>query len=145
MYCPFVHLLPLFCGRVVGTSGLREKSRPLSSQRHSSTPPGALQGVCRPKTICNPSSKFWVCPGVSFQWDIAEKPQEPIYRRHPNQLLKPPQVTPSHTEDTSSNPSSLWMMELLTSFLRLSPATLQRKLIMATCVWDLVLLVAIMT
>jgi len=53
-------------------------------------------------------------------------------------MPEPPQLTPFDAEEQRP-PSSLRMSELLTLSLRLSPATLWRKLISAACVCDLVL------
>lgn len=39
-------------------------------------PLGGTQDVTRPEDMCNPSSAFWVCPGVLYQLDVPRTPSE---------------------------------------------------------------------
>ncbi|KAK0151754.1 hypothetical protein N1851_006880 [Merluccius polli] len=99
-------------------------------------PPGGPRGVPRPAGICNPSSQFWVYPVVSYQLDVPGKPPRGgILIRCPNHL----NWLLSTPRSSGSTLSSLRMSELLTLSLRLSPATLRRKLIWAACIPDLLL------
>uniref|UniRef100_A0A3Q3A4F7 RNA helicase n=1 Tax=Kryptolebias marmoratus TaxID=37003 RepID=A0A3Q3A4F7_KRYMA len=50
------------------------RSRPPSPQLHSPVPPGRSQGVPKPESMHNPSSRFWVCPGVPSHLDMTGKP-----------------------------------------------------------------------
>ncbi len=90
----------------------------------------ASRGLPKPGEIYNPSSMFWVYPGFSYQLDVPSKPPNEG-RRHPYQMPGPPQLAPF---DTKEQRPSCWISELLTLPLRLSPATLRRKLISAACV-----------
>ncbi|XP_049917154.1 prostaglandin reductase 2-like isoform X2 [Epinephelus moara] len=85
----------------------------------------------RPNVIYKPSSKFWVCPGPPTSWTCPENLQREAPRRHPNAMSKPPQPAPFSEKEQ-------WLyLELLTISLRLSPTTLQRKLIWDACIRDL--------
>lgn len=78
------------------------------NQQHS---PAPLVGSTGPKRIHNPSIKFWVCPRVSFLWDIKQKTSR----------WRPPGTI-------SSTPSSPWMMEVWSSISRLFSAVCIRDL-----------------
>ncbi len=70
-----------------------------------------------------------------------ENLQRKVPGRHFDQMLEPPQLVLSTQRSSSSTPGSLRMFALLTLSLRVSQATLRRKLISATCIHDLILLV----
>jgi len=61
---------------------------------HTLVPPGGSRGVPRPDEIYNPSSGFWVCPGVSSQLDVPGKPL-----RGGAGGPEPPQLTPFDAEE----------------------------------------------
>ena len=81
--------------------------------------PGQLGYVIPPVSSGSPTC--WTCP---------ENIQGEAPRRHPDQMPEPPQLAPFETKE------QLLSSPLLTLSLRLSPATLRRKLILA--IWDLI-------
>ncbi|KAK0130659.1 Fibronectin type III domain-containing protein 7 [Merluccius polli] len=58
---------------VVAVTGGCE-SEPSAPVAISSVPPGGSRGIARPDEMYNPSSEFWVYPGVSYQLDLPGKP-----------------------------------------------------------------------
>lgn len=93
------------------------------------------------KKIRHPFRKFWVCPGVFSQVAVLKKkPQREEPRRHPNQIPKPPQLTPSMQRSSGSTLSSLRMSELLT-LSKAEPSEPTKEAHLSTCVLSLILLV----
>lgn len=77
--------------------------------QHFQTPPGASQGVPWLDRICNPSSKFRVCPGSPPGWMCLGHLQREESWRHPDQITKPPQQVPTSMKEQptlSSSPDS---------------------------------------
>lgn len=48
----------------------------------------------RPDRICNPSSVFRTCPGVSLQLHVAEYIQGEVSKRLPDQMAELPKLAP---------------------------------------------------
>lgn len=114
------------------------RSRRLSYQQHISAPPGVSLGVCAPNELYSPSSEHWVCPGISCQLDLSGTPPKGgVLIRCLNHLS----YLRSMGRSSGSPLSSLRSSELLTLSLTLTPATMWRKLISATCIRNLILLV----
>ncbi|MEQ2303907.1 hypothetical protein AMECASPLE_021542 [Ameca splendens] len=92
----------------------------------------------QPRNIVPPA-----CPGSSSGPPPSETCPEYLTgetsRRHPNQMPEPPQLAPLDVRSSGSPLSPSRMTELLILSLRESPDTLQRKLILATCIRDLLL------
>lgn len=98
-------------------------------EKHFSAPPGGSRGFPRPVKIHNVCSVLWVFPGVSYQLDVPGKP--------PRGSWSGVQTASTGSLQRNRAASLLRMPEPLTLSLRLSPATSQRKLTMATCIYDL--------
>lgn len=79
----------------------------------------------------NPSSNFWVYPGVFSEMCLGNL-QRDAPRRQPNQIPKPILYDPF---DIKSTQSSLQMFELLPLSQGLSPATSRRKFLSASWPW----------
>ena len=79
----------------------------------------------------------WVGPEVSSRSDVPDTPPQGGAREASSPDVEPPQLAPLHVEEQRLYSESLLMSELLTLSLRLSPDTLQRKLISAACIRDL--------
>ena len=106
-----IHLLPLWRCWVVVAEGLAGYYRHPSPQQRLPAPPGGSQD------ICNPSSEFWVCPGISSLICCAWKTSK---ERRPAGILI---TCPNHLsrflstrERVGSTPSSPGMSEPLTRF-----------------------------
>lgn len=99
------------------------QARTLSSLTHHPAFPGELWNASRPHEMYKTPTMSWVSPGVS---------REIPTMRHPYQM---PQTTWLFWMQRSSNftLSTIQIYRLLALLLKVSPATLLRKLISATC------------
>ncbi|KAK3557949.1 hypothetical protein QTP86_003877 [Hemibagrus guttatus] len=98
--------------------------------------PEGPRGIPRPAERHSLSSVSWVFPGASSRWGMpGTPPQGDIQNRCPSHLNCPLSMWRS----SGSTPSSFRVTEFLTLSLRERPAALWRKLISATCIWDLTL------
>jgi len=131
---PSIHSLPLIWGRVTvaGAPGFLLPSNTLELLGDPEAFPGQMRYIIPPagsgSAPRSPPSR--TCP----EYLEGEAPG-----RHPNQMPKPPHLTPFDAGEQRLY--SKLPPELLTLSLRLSRATLQRKHISATCISNLVLLV----
>jgi len=113
-------------------------------QQHSSSSRGIrgsgnprLEGTYNPSKSSSPGSALGLPPNRT----CPENLQREVTRRHSNHIPEPTQLTPFDAE--KQRLYSELPLELLPPSLRLSPATLWRKPISATCIRDLVLSVTI--
>ncbi|XP_061666180.1 1-phosphatidylinositol 4,5-bisphosphate phosphodiesterase delta-3-A-like isoform X3 [Syngnathoides biaculeatus] len=70
-------------------------------------------------------------------WTTTKRLTREASGRNPDQMSQPPHLLPLNAEEYSLSPS--WMTEVLTLSLRESTDTLRSKVILATCIQDLVL------
>jgi len=87
----FISIHP-FMSRRTGATG------PGRTSRHPPPQPPS-QGISRQLGTYNPSSEFWVWPGPHLSWMCLENLQREAFRRHPNQMPQPPQLTPFNAEE----------------------------------------------
>ena len=89
------HFLEPIRGRVAVAAGWTRYSRCPSPQQRSPAPPGGSQGAPRPEEMCDPSSKLGLprclLPVGRAQINLQG---EEAPRRHPYQMLEPPQLAP---------------------------------------------------
>lgn len=90
--------------------------------------------------ICTPLSRFWVCPG-SPPWCVCVCPEyllRELYRKHFNQIPKPPQLAPS----PHVRPVVLLLPDTQapTLSLRMTPCTLRTKQPSLNCVFSLIVI-----
>jgi len=139
---PSIHYQALIWGRVEVAAGPASRPRLPSHPQYFPAHSGGSRDVPKPAGRYNPSSVSWVFPGVTYQSDVPGTPPVRgetggIQIRCSNHLSWPL----STRRSSFSTPRSLLMSEILTRSLRLSPDTLRRKLMLAACSQELVLLV----
>ncbi len=91
-----------------------------------------------PRDIISPPG-CWSAPGPVLNWTCLEHLPREVTSRHPYQMPDHLNCLLSAQRSSGSTPSSSWMTELLNSSQKVTPPTLLRKPIIATCICALIL------